>query len=378
MKAGEQLQSERSGTMTLGEHAAFAFESSVLRIAMVRAGRVLKERILSQSTPVTLGSFEGCVFPVPADAVPEGFRLFELVDGQYCLNYFDSMSGRLTLAAGNCDLAQLTRQSRCVSVGQYQLQLTENARGRLVLGDTTFLFQLELPQSLLKNQELNGAVLRGSAGIERTTTVIAALSFLLHFLAIGALFSDWQDPIVDDDATLANIVELIKSLPPPPPVEQGNDERPRPHPRFGELEYAVHPQLPLDWSQRPQNFHPVPNPQNTRPPERVVGPRGNVNVQPPTVTGGAVANAIRVVAGMRAGFRNCYNRALATDPDAFGAIRLTLKIGPGGEVEQVSANPTGNLGSAVECAKMRAHSAQFDPPEGRRAAVVFTVNFVKP
>ncbi len=363
--------------VTLGEHAAFALESSVLRIAMVRSGRVLKERILSQSTPVTLGSFEGCVFPVPADAAPEGFRLFELVDGQYRLNYFDSMTGRIMFVAGNFDLSQLPRQSRRVGGGQYQLQLTENARGKLVLGDTTFLFQLESPHSLPKNQQLPGAVLRGVLGIDRMTSTIAALSFLVHFLLIGALFSDWQDRVVDDEATLANIVELIKSLPPAPPVEQSSDDMKRLRAELREQEYAVRPQLPLDWSQGPKNFHPRPYPPEAPRPERSVGPRGIANVQPPTVTGGAVAHADRVVAGMKAGFRNCFNRALAIDPDVSGSIRLTLKIGPEGDVEQVSANPTGNLGSAVDCAKRRAHSAQFDPPEGGRAAIVFAVTFVK-
>jgi hypothetical protein len=96
------------------------------------------------------------------------------------------------------------------------------------------------------------------------------------------------------------------------------------------------------------------------------------------VSGGTVSNASRVVAGMRAGFRACYNRGLAINPDSAGSIRLTIRVGPGGEVQGVSAAPAGNLpGSVVGCVKARASAAQFSPPEGGAAVVVVPVTFVK-
>jgi outer membrane biosynthesis protein TonB len=110
---------------------------------------------------------------------------------------------------------------------------------------------------------------------------------------------------------------------------------------------------------------------------KVAGPKGNANVGGAAVSGGAVANASRVVAGMRAGFRNCFNRELAANPDAQGTIRLTIRVGPGGEVQNVTAAPSGNLGSAVDCVKARARSATFDPPEGGSAVIVVPVTFVK-
>jgi hypothetical protein len=53
--------------------------------------------------------------------------------------------------------------------------------------------------------------------------MIAAFSFLLHFLGIGSLYSDWLDPIVNEEASLASLVDSVKNLPPPPPVEQTKD-----------------------------------------------------------------------------------------------------------------------------------------------------------
>ena len=35
--------------------------------------------------------------------------------------------------------------------------------------------------------------------IDWNLTIIAAFSFLLHFGLIGAMYSDWMDPVVNDD-----------------------------------------------------------------------------------------------------------------------------------------------------------------------------------
>ena len=112
--------------------------------------------------------------------------------------------------------------------------------------------------------------------------------------------------------------------------------------------------------------------------KKVQGPKGSANVGGASVSGGTVSNAARVVAGMRAGFRSCYNRGLAENPDAQGSIRLSIRVGPGGEVQGVTASSSGNLpGSVTSCVQSRAQAAQFDPPEGGSAVVVVPVSFVK-
>ncbi|MBM4361722.1 MAG: AgmX/PglI C-terminal domain-containing protein, partial [Deltaproteobacteria bacterium] len=104
----------------------------------------------------------------------------------------------------------------------------------------------------------------------------------------------------------------------------------------------------------------------------------NASVGGANVSGGQVSNAARVVAGMRAGFRNCYNRALAQNPDVEGRISLAIRVGPGGEVQSVNATASGGLpDGVVSCVKARAQAAQFDPPQGGSAVVQVPVTFVK-
>jgi outer membrane biosynthesis protein TonB len=312
--------------------------------------------------------------------------------------------------------------------------------------------------------QLPVAVMRGATSIDWATTMIAAFSFLLHFLGIGSLYSDWLDPVINEDANLASLVDSVKSLPPPPLVEQqptdhdksakASDDKQDAQKSSGSqksggaagsgkmsarqvaaltkaldsLEMATIGALS---AQGPATAGVLAGgevatgaldeaaktgagvssgmgdlrigggggalrpgaaggglgalgatgrsegTQGSGSAQKVSGPKGNANVGGANVQGGDVANASRVVAGMRAGFRNCFNRELAQNPDAQGKIDLSIKVGPGGEVQSVNAAASGNLGSAVECVKARARSAQFDPPSGGSAVIKVPVTFVK-
>jgi tetratricopeptide (TPR) repeat protein len=111
---------------------------------------------------------------------------------------------------------------------------------------------------------------------------------------------------------------------------------------------------------------------------RVAGPKGNASIGSTNVSGGTVANAARVVAAMRAGFRNCFVRGLAEDPDSEGKIELDIRVGAGGEVARVTPTASGCLpASVIRCVMARAQVAQFDPPEGGGAVIAVPVTFVK-
>jgi hypothetical protein len=373
------------------------------------------------------------------------------------------MSGRVALPTGVSDLGMLRGQARRTPQGAYQIRLTDDARGKLVIGDATFLFQFVAPPPVQPKPQLPVAVLRGAGSIDWTTTIIAAFAFLLHFMAIGALYSDWLDPIVDDEVSVAGLVDTMKSLPPPPPVEeqaeqtadatdkaqpedpkaaQPKAERSQPQESTGmtaaqaaalsdELDQLEMFTLGALGSEGPATegvlrSGEVPTSaldaaaasnagvgtgsgglrlgggggtvrpgmaggglasiggtgkgagEGTGTVKTVKGPRGSASVGGAAVSGGTVSNASRVVAGMRAGFRACYQRGLAENPDAEGSIRLTIRVGPGGEVAGVTAGASGNLpASVVSCVQARASAGMFAPPEGGSAVVNVPVTFVK-
>ena len=459
----QQGASQRPGQMTAVMRAVMPTGPKVLRIGVVQAGRVIEERIIKQRTHVTVGPSEKSMFVVATSHVPPNFRLFELVGNEYYLNFLDGMTGRVALPTGISDLSVLKGQARRTPQGAYQVRLTEDSRGKVVIGDTTFLFQFVAPPPVQPKPQLPVAVLRGTSSIDWTTTMIAAFSFLLHFLALGAIYSDWLDPVVDDEVNVAGLVDTVKNLPPPPPVEEptisdetaetgDKAEEPKKAAKAAagpgksggmsaaqqaalsnELDQLEMATLAALSGQGPAtagvlNSGEVPTSaldaaaasgagvssggigdlrlgggggtirpgmgggglasigatgksggtEGTGEAKKVKGPRGSASVGGAAVSGGTVSNAARVVAGMRAGFRACYNRGLAENPDAQGSIRLSIRVGPGGEVAGVSAAASGNLpGSVVSCVQARASAAQFAPPEGGSAVIVVPVTFVK-
>lgn len=105
-------------------------------------------------------------------------------------------------------------------------------------------------------------------------------------------------------------------------------------------------------------------------------PSGSASISSIGTSGGTVSNASSVVAGMAAGFRRCYNRALQENPNIAGSMKVRAKIGPNGEV--LAAEPTevkGLPGGLTSCVAMRVSSAQFAPPTGGAATVVIPVAF---
>jgi hypothetical protein len=186
----------------------------VLRIGLVAAGRILEERIVKQRTTVTVGPSEKSMFVVQANLPPQ-FKLFELVGNDYYLNFLDGMTGRVALASGTTDLVAMKGQAKRVGPA-YQIRLTEEARGKIVIGETTFLFQFVAPPPVQPRPRLPLSVKGGVASqIDWNLTIIAAFSFLLHFGLVGAMYSDWMDPVVNDDITAGLLDMVQKTLPPP-------------------------------------------------------------------------------------------------------------------------------------------------------------------
>jgi hypothetical protein len=445
----------------------------VLRIGIVQGGKVIEERVIKQRVSVTVGPSEKSMFVVPTKELPPTFKLFEIIGSSYVLNFLDGMSGRVALKSGVSELAALRAQAKKIPLGTtqiYQVPLNDEARGKIVLGDMTFLFQFVAPPPVQPKPQLPVTIKTGFiTEIDWTTTIIAAFSFLLHFGAVGSIYSDWMDPVINDEVDVQQLLESVKALPPPPPVETPKEtveaptttaaaatEAPKStggggakgagaggkgsisdakataianelnqlqlqmlgalstggnatsavlsdsNAPLGLLDSAAASGAGvgssglggLDFggtgggSMRPGSSGDrslsslatntaAAAPTSAGTAQKVKGPTGNAQIGGASVVGGAVANASAVVAGMGAGFRRCYNRGLAEDPNMKGSVRVTAKIGPNGEV--LSATPSGGgglSGTVISCVVARVQSAQFAPPEGGGATVVIPVTFV--
>jgi hypothetical protein len=80
------------------------------------------------------------------------------------------------------------------------------------------LFHVVLLPETAPRARLPARVLEREPILDFPTTLIAGLAFLLHFLLIGALYSDWADPVVTDEISIAAVIDAAR-MPPAPPLE---------------------------------------------------------------------------------------------------------------------------------------------------------------
>src|SRR5438876_7706426 len=178
---------QHSGQMTAVMRAlAGNAGPKLLRIGVVQGGRVTEERIIKQQSHVTVGASEKNLFVLSTPNLPPSFRVFELIGDDYHLNFLDGMTGRVGSSTGISDLDALKGAATRGAHDGYQVRLSPDSRGKIVIGDTTFLFQFVASPPLQPRPQLPASVLRGASSIDWNTTIIAAVSFLLHFMLLGA------------------------------------------------------------------------------------------------------------------------------------------------------------------------------------------------
>jgi hypothetical protein len=467
-QAGPGGGAARPGQMTAVMRAmSVQTGPKVLRIGLVQSGRVVEERIIKQRTTVTVGSNERAVFVIPSQAVPPMFKLFELIGNDYHLNFLDGMTGRVALASGITDLAALKGQAKKVN-NAYQMKLTDEARGKVVVGETTFLFQFVAPPPVQPRPQLPLAVKGGIASqIDWSLTIIAAFSFLLHFGIVGAMYSDWMDPVVGDDFNVAGLVDMMKNIPPPPVTEtptevntnatatatataaapkaaggaggKGTSGQSKSAGSVGDKQAAaltaqaeqMQMQMlaalgggsavqgalnrsdipPVDLSGAAASGAGVAHgtgdlkvgggggaiqgggkgaglgglgggtkgsgEAKAGEERKVEGPKGDAQLGGSSATV-PVSGADRVIAGLRARFRQCYQTGLNSDPSMSGKVVITAKVGPNGEVSDASVSSNTGLSQGVaSCISNVVKRAQFDPPGGGGSTLSIPVTFVQ-
>lgn len=213
--------------MTMAMRAVQAPQAGpkVLRIGLIQGGKIIEERIVRRRETVSVGTSERNHFILQAEGLPSRFDLFQLVGNDYILNFTDRMRGRVALPGGVQDLDQLRESGAARNAGtHWQVKLNDNSRGKLVIGNTTLLFQFVVPPPVTPRPQLPAAARGGFVkGIDWLFTAFVVFSYMLFFGFIVYLESaDW--PI---DQGIAGVPEELSRFifeePQPPPPEEEPD-----------------------------------------------------------------------------------------------------------------------------------------------------------
>jgi TonB family protein len=214
----------RPGAMTMAMQAAVPKTTGpkVLRIGIIQAGKIVEERVIRRRESVTVGSSEKNHFVIHTEGMPARFELFQLVGSDYILNYTNIMTGRVGLPGGVQDLTQMRDSGAARNAGtHFQVKINDNSRGKVVIGNTTLLFQFVVPPTVQPRPQLPAAARAGFVrSIDWLFTAFMVFTFMSMFGFIVYLENaDWP---IDSGVSAVpdDIAKLIFEEPTPPPEEK--------------------------------------------------------------------------------------------------------------------------------------------------------------
>ncbi len=218
----------------------------VLRIGVLRGEDIVDDRVVPRVETVYIGTSDECHFEVRSRKLDSPkFALFEPVDGAYHLRFTQEMDGRLGIRGEVKGFAELRVSGLAARESTpegtvFRIALPKNARGKVVVGGTTLLFELvpspepapehesaslpvsdATPPSSRARPALPAAVRAGLfSDVDWYFTGFVVSSFLLFFLGFVAL--EAYDPVVEDDPALLSerYARFIFDEPTPPPPEE--------------------------------------------------------------------------------------------------------------------------------------------------------------
>jgi outer membrane biosynthesis protein TonB len=205
---------------------ASASNAKVLRVGVIRDGKIIEERHLRQPAAVTIGQDGTNTFVIPASDLPGTFPVFDQRAGQYTLLFTDRMNGRVLTRMGDLDFAGLKSKNLASRRGSvWALPLDESSKGKVTLGEVTLLFQFVRPRPEPKRIELPPDM-RGSVwrSIDHLFFTILAASLVIHFSGAACIALSPKPP--DADLALDDLPDRFARvlLPPKPPEPEVKKE----------------------------------------------------------------------------------------------------------------------------------------------------------
>lgn len=197
-------------------------QAKVLRVGIVRDGKLEDARLIELGEDVTVGAGAGVTFQVPQGSVdtPQ-FTLFAFRQGRYQLQFDGSMKGKISVDGNPVSLDKARRgEVPAEKTGElWAIPLTESDKGKLRLGKTTLVFQFVPPPPVAA---AGTAVVHFRPRFFEEDPVLygsLALWSALGFVFV-LLVNNLEVPPRTIDDVPDRFVKLVVDRPPTPPPEQ--------------------------------------------------------------------------------------------------------------------------------------------------------------
>jgi len=205
-----------------------ASQSKVLRFGVIQGGKIVEERVLPARSDITIGTSTRNTIIVPQSNLPASFTVFAWKGDRYLLCFEDGMDGRIQGPQGATDFGALVSQGLAKKEGRgHVVSVSEDQRGKVVLGEVTLLWQFvtpppEAPRPVLP-KEAKGNHFKS---MDRLFVTMLLVSFLFH----GGVMVALANTELPAEVTLEEIPDryakvLIPDKLPAPPVEKKEEPR---------------------------------------------------------------------------------------------------------------------------------------------------------
>jgi hypothetical protein len=201
-----------------------------LHIGVVREGRFIEDRWFKGEIHVTVGTGEKNTFALPLSTLGASQPLFMQKQGKVVLHFNEKARGKLTVAEGKeLELSECRKQGLATPKGGYfEMPLSDEMRGRITLGEVSFVFNFATPPPTPPKPELPKEA-RGTIWnvTDHTFFTILMISLALHGCMIAAISRRDLPP---EDAAMEEIPDrfaklLIPEKPPEEPEKPKEEEK---------------------------------------------------------------------------------------------------------------------------------------------------------
>ncbi len=230
-------------------------DRKILRIGLIKNGRVVKEHLLHKHRNITVGTSDRCTFQLSIEGLPPIYPLIKVKNKRYHLQFTTKMEGRLTISGQEqsnqtLDLRTIADQGISKLEGKLQvLELNEMMRGKLVIGEFNLLFQFITPPPPRVRPELPAAYKRSLwKAIDWPFANVLLCSFILQSSSLSFMLTrDYPPRVIDIAEVVSRFTEIINKIeepPPPPPEDLPKDDKQKPVEKESEPQEDAEPVEP--------------------------------------------------------------------------------------------------------------------------------------
>lgn len=198
-------------------------EAKILRLGIIHSGRIVEERLIPAGTSVTVGDHQRSTVVVSGAKLPSRkFELFAARGASYVLQFTGDMHGKVAVDDKVVTLASLAQKGTAKKKGTFfQLNLNHKNRGKVYVGEYTFLFQFVTPPPQPARSRSSDFRAWRWEDVDWLFLAIILFSALLHTAVVIWIESQPPPKKVKLEDFPNRFVKMI--LPPedePPPVEE--------------------------------------------------------------------------------------------------------------------------------------------------------------